>query len=121
MLFSPEAQLIRTNETNILIRYLTSKKNKSDSKRPCRENSSKRVSENELDRRSKRAVASSQSSSRHGTYKLKNNDLITLVLDRGKMFLILISVNGMLFFLPCLSLNLPFMSKDTQLGFSNCL
>uniref|UniRef100_A0A7N0RAN3 SAP domain-containing protein n=1 Tax=Kalanchoe fedtschenkoi TaxID=63787 RepID=A0A7N0RAN3_KALFE len=61
----PEAQLIRTNETNILIRYLTSKKNKSDSKRPCRENSSKRVSENELDRRSKRAVASSQSSSRH--------------------------------------------------------
>uniref|UniRef100_A0A7N0VBJ2 DET1- and DDB1-associated protein 1 n=1 Tax=Kalanchoe fedtschenkoi TaxID=63787 RepID=A0A7N0VBJ2_KALFE len=61
----PEEQLIKTNQTNILIRSLTLKKNKGDSKSPNRESSRKRASEKALDGRSKRAVTSSQSSTRH--------------------------------------------------------
>uniref|UniRef100_A0A7N0U4G9 DET1- and DDB1-associated protein 1 domain-containing protein n=1 Tax=Kalanchoe fedtschenkoi TaxID=63787 RepID=A0A7N0U4G9_KALFE len=79
----PEEQLIRTNQTNILIRSLTLKKNKCDFKNPrwhkflymnfvflITSSTRYRASEKDLDGRSKRAVARSQSSSRHGTVKL---------------------------------------------------
>ncbi|CAM8912636.1 unnamed protein product [Rhodiola kirilowii] len=61
----PEDQLIKTDQTNILIRSLTLKKNKADSKSPSRESSRKRAPEKALDGRSKRVVTGSQPSSRH--------------------------------------------------------
>ncbi|CAM9002175.1 unnamed protein product [Rhodiola kirilowii] len=65
----PDEQLITTNQTNILIRSLTLKKKKADSKSPSRENSKKRASETALDGRSKRAVTNKQSSTRHEALK----------------------------------------------------
>ncbi|KAK9278435.1 hypothetical protein L1049_028000 [Liquidambar formosana] len=66
----PEDQLIKTNQTNILIRSLTLKKQRGDSSSKdakstaATEGSKKRAAEKALDGRSKRALTNTQISSR---------------------------------------------------------
>ncbi|KAL3512580.1 hypothetical protein ACH5RR_025297 [Cinchona calisaya] len=91
----PEEQLIKTNQTNILIRSLMLKKQKGDSSskdgkaNSANESSRKRAGDRALDSRAKRAMTSSQVASRQEGSKsrLPEKDLQSLTVERIRALL----------------------------------